>query len=86
MINNYYSNFIAVKNISKPNTCDVNKVLMFMFARCSVSDILVTDNGPQFSLEKFSSFARCWGFELITITPHYPQANGKAENAVKTIK
>ena len=46
----------------------------------------MTDNGPQFSSAEFSAFARTWDFDHVTSSPKYPQSNGKAENAVKTVK
>ena len=46
----------------------------------------MTDNGPQFSSAEFSTFTRTWSFDHTTSSPHYPQSNGKAENAVKTVK
>ena len=86
VVSDYYSNFIEVENISKPNSNGISKALMVMFARYGVPDSLVSDNGPQFSSEEFRKFARRWGFEHITSSPRYPQSNGKAENAVKTVK
>ena len=80
----YYSNFIEVENITRATTAVVAKALKTMFARYMVPDMLISDNGPQFSSEEFSVFARKWGFEHVTSSPHYPQSNGKAENAVKT--
>ena len=81
----YYSNYIEVENLSKTNTGAVTKALKIMYARFGVPDTVITDNGPQFASQEFSSFARVWGFVHTTSSPYYPQSNGKAENAVKTV-
>ena len=47
---------------------------------------MISDNGPQFSSRVFSKFAKTYGFMHITSIPNFPQANGEAERAVKTIK
>ena len=57
-----------------------------MFARYGVPGVLMSDNGPHFALAEFTSIAKKWGFEYVTSSPRYPQSNGKAENAVKTVK
>ncbi len=82
----YYSNFIEVENLSRLTSGGVIQVLKGMFARYGVPDKFVSDNGPQFASEEFGGFARKWKFEHITSSPRYPQSNGKAENAVKTVK
>lgn len=46
----------------------------------------MSDNGPQFASEEFADIARLWEFDHITSSPHYPQSNGKAEQAVKVTK
>ena len=86
VIIDYHSNFIEVENINRPNSKSICKALKVLFARYGVPDTLVKDNGPQFSSDEFHKFSSGWGFEHVTSSPHYPQSNGKAENAVKTVK
>ena len=82
----YYSNFIEVENISKITTQGVSKGLKIMFSRYGIPNKLVSDNGPQFSSADFTLFSKSWGFNHVASSQHYPQSNGKAENAVKTVK
>ena len=82
----YFSGFIEVERLQTTTTVAVSKALKALFARYGVPDILVTDNGPQFSSAEFVGFAKRWGFQHTTSSPHYPQSNGRAENAVKTVK
>ena len=86
VVSDYYSNFIEVENLHRATTNTVSKALKTMFARYGVPDVLISDNGPQFASGEFAAFATKWGFDHTTSSPHYPQSNGKAENAVKTVK
>ena len=47
---------------------------------------LITDGGPQFSSREFKQFCGGWGITHVQSSPHYPQANGAAEAAVKSVK
>ena len=57
-----------------------------MFVHQGIPDVLVTDNGPQFSVREFADFAEEWRFSHVTSSPRYPQSNGEAERAVQTVK
>ena len=57
-----------------------------MFLRFGIPEKVISDNGPQYDSQEFKKFAKTWKFEHVTTSPRYPQANGKAENAVKTLK
>ncbi len=82
VVTDYFSNYIEVENLNKTTSGSVTKALKSLFTRYGVPDTVVSDNGPQFSSEEFTKFAKQWHFEHITSSPRYPQSNGKAENAL----
>ena len=82
----YFSGFVEVERLHSTTTSAVSRTLKTLFSRYGVPDVLMTDNGPQFASAEFVSFASKWGFRHVTSSPRYPQSNGRAENAVKTIK
>ena len=86
VVTDYFSNYIEVESEQTTTTKAIIKVLMTLFARYGVPSTLVTDNGPQFPATEMKAFSKAWGFDHVTSSPHYPQSNGKAENAVKTVK
>lgn len=47
---------------------------------------LRTDGGPQFTSREFANFLERWGVHHRVSSPHYPQSNGHAEAAVKSLK
>ena len=48
--------------------------------------ILVTDNGSQFTSSEFSQFTKNNGIKHITSSPYHPATNGLAERTVQTFK
>ena len=81
----HYSSFFECESV-QPTTTSVVKFLKTQFARYGIPDKMISDNGPQFSSLEFKRFVETWQFEHVTSSPRYPQANGKAESAVKTCK
>ncbi len=61
-----------------------------LWKRCSVDMAsqkqLVSVNGAQYSSILFKAFATEYGFDHVTSSPLFPQANGEAEHAVGTVK
>ena len=56
------------------------------FAILGLPQILVTDNGPQFTSSEFSQFTKSNGIKHITSSPYHPSTNGLAERSVQTFK
>jgi len=82
----YYSNFLEVDCLRSTSSSAVIQSLNVIFARHGIPDVVVSDNGPQYSSDKFRKFASAWEFKHTTTSPHYPQSNSKAESAVKICK
>lgn len=82
----YFSNFWEVDYLPDTKSTTVIHKLKAHFARQGIPDVLVSDNGPQYTSQKFKTFSQKWEFEHRTSSPGYPQSNGKAESAVKTAK
>ena len=59
----YFSNFIEVESLQTTTSRAVGKALKALFAHYGVPDVLMSDNGPQFSSAEFSAFAKKWSFE-----------------------
>ncbi|KAI5621586.1 hypothetical protein C0J50_18855 [Silurus asotus] len=86
VIVDYFSRFFEVSKLSSTTAEAVIEHFKSIFARHGIPEVVRSDNGPQFASECFRAFARGWGFDHVTSSPHFPQSNGEAERAVRTIK
>ncbi|KAL6460946.1 hypothetical protein MHYP_G00309120 [Metynnis hypsauchen] len=82
----YYSNFWEVDYLQDTTSSMVIRKLKAHFARYGIPDVVCSDNGPQYTSQEFRQFSQRWEFEHRTLSPGYPQSNGKAESAVKMAK
>ena len=83
----YFSNFFELMRLSSSTrTKCVIDAMRSQFARHGVPEVVMSDNGPQFSCGEFREFAQRWDFENITSSPRYPQSNGQVERAIGTVK
>ena len=57
-----------------------------MFSKYGWPDTLISDNGPCYTLQVFTSVMQAFRVSHITSSPHYPQSNGLAEKYVQIVK
>ena len=76
----YYSNFWEVDRLPDTKASTAILKLKSLFACYRIPDQVVSDNGPQFILKEFATFAKTWDFEHLTSSPGNSNANGKAES------
>jgi hypothetical protein len=86
LVVDYYPKYIEVLSLDQTTAVAVITKMKNVLARHGVPLTVVTDNGPQFRAKSFADFALQYGFTHITSSPEYPQSNGEAERAVRTIK
>ena len=86
LVVDYYSRWIEIRTLERTTSEDITLKLRSIFATHGIPDILISDNGPQYSSEHFRQFCNSYGFTHSTSSPRYPQANGEAERAVRTVK
>ena len=86
LVIDYFSRYIEIAKLSSTSSDAIITHLTSIFARHGIPQVVVSDNGPQYSSEMFSKFASEYSFTHVTCSPKYPQYNGEAERAVRTIK
>ncbi|XP_018364694.1 PREDICTED: uncharacterized protein K02A2.6-like, partial [Trachymyrmex cornetzi] len=81
-----FSKYVEIAKLSDSSSSTVIIHLKSIFARFGISNLIYSDNGPQFVNSHFREFTSKWNFEHRTSSPRYPQSNGLAERFVGTIK
>ena len=86
IVTDYYSRWLEIKELCNETSQFVIQALKELFAIHGIPDLIISDNGPQYSADSFHEFATKYGFLHTTSSPRYPQANGEVERAVRTAK
>ena len=82
----YYSDFVEVQEVADTTSPTIIQFLKEQLSRHGISDVLVSDNGPQLVSREFKKFTEKWELKHVTSSPHHHKSNGKAEFAVKVTK
>ncbi|KAM7298633.1 uncharacterized protein ISCGN_019211 [Ixodes scapularis] len=86
LVVDYYSRFPEVVTLRSTRAQVVIDVIKSIFARHGIPQRLRSDNGPPFFSREFTYFAKSYGFDHVTSSPHFAQSNGGAERMIRTIK
>ncbi len=86
VVTDNFSKWIEIIQMRSTASYMLIKEMKNLFARWGVPELLRTDNGTQFVSNEFRKFVKDFNMTIETSSPHYPQANGSAEQAVKQAK
>ena len=81
-----YSGWTEVVRLKDGTFRSVEKNFLTWFATHGVPDEISSDGGPPFSSSDYSELLKSWKISPRLSSAYYPQSNGRAEVAVKTIK
>jgi len=86
VLTDYFSKWIEVEAyVNIKDSAVKTFIWKNIICRHGVPYEIVTNNGPQFISHEFEAFCSDWGIKVSYFTPRYPQGNGQAEAANKTI-
>lgn len=81
--NSKWPEVVSTKTITTSFTIDA---LDDIFARFGNPEVIVSDNGTQFTSDAFQQFCHSRGIRHVRTAPYHPQSNGLAERFVDTLK
>ena len=79
-VTDYLSRYFVLVELRSETTNSIINVLKAIFARHGIPAACFSDNGPCFSADNFSQFAKSCDFRHDTSSLHFPQSNGVAES------
>ena len=82
----YTSRFPIVRELKSISAQHVTEHFRLIFSEYSWPYTLVSDNGPYYVAETFTSLMKEYAVNHITSSPHYPQSNGLAEKFIQIVK
>ncbi|UYV80066.1 K02A2.6-like [Cordylochernes scorpioides] len=86
IIVDHYSDFFEVECLENTTSEYIIECCKRQFSIYGIPQIIVSDNGRQFTSTEFQKFSKEWQFQHSTSSPLHSQGNGKAEAAVKIAK
>ncbi|MFH4981910.1 hypothetical protein AB6A40_008619 [Gnathostoma spinigerum] len=81
-----HSKWLGIFMTDQSTASTTLKLLRQLFAQFGMPEVIVSDNGTQFTSTQFAYFCKRNGIEHIFSPPYHPQSNGQAERFVDTFK
>lgn len=86
LVVDYFSRWIELRRLGNQTSKETVEKVKSIFAVHGIPDVVMSDNGSQFASFEFKDFAKHYGFTHAMSSPRFPQSNGEAERAVRTVK
>ena len=86
LIVDYTSRFLVVCKLSSMTEQQVANQCKLIYSEHGWPETLISDDGPYYTFEAFTSLMKDYSVNHITISLHYPQSNGLAEKFVQIVK
>ena len=78
----YYNKFPFIKKLAKMDSQTVADCTKTKFSEQGIPERVVSDNGRQYDYTTYRQFAKDWGFDHVTSSPH----NGLVQRQIQTVK
>jgi transposase InsO family protein len=63
LVVDYYSRYVEVAKLDDTKSRTAVNYTKLIFARHSIPSVIQSDNGPQYSAQKYQQFAKEWKFK-----------------------
>ncbi|BHF63607.1 hypothetical protein SprV_0200660100 [Sparganum proliferum] len=83
---NAYSKWPEIARLNPATASATIAFLRRIFSQHGLPEVLVSDNGSQFTSSSFEDFCRQHNIQHLRLPPYHPQSNGQAERVVDTFK
>ena len=81
-----HSKWVDIHIVQSATSAVTIRKLRQSFSNHGIPDLIVSDNGTNFTSSEMEGFLRSNGVQHICSAPYHPASNGLAERAVQTLK
>jgi len=81
----YFTKWVEAEPLTTIESNDVIKFLTRVFSHHGIPEVLITDNGPQFTSDTTKGFLDLYGVYVHYTSTHHPESNGPVEKRNREI-